>query len=248
MKALQGCKPESKLRIRGRSAPLFSLPLSPGTWVRRWPEFSQALFGLAVLILAGCASPEADNSPPFVVQKPLPPARVLVHEFIVEPGGIPVDASIGARLASGAPLPPEQVTIDRKLAADMTEKLIAAMRNLGLPVERGKPDASLQVHDVVVRGCFISMHDTNAAKRFTVGFDFEAAEFLTMIEPFQVTSIGVRHGLVTTSNPTGIIATSGMKVGDKYSARARLDGWAERTVNEAAEKLKILFQEQGWIK
>jgi len=232
-----------KFQIRGRPAP----PSFPGSSVRRWHEFFWVPSCFAVLILAGCASSEINNFPKFAIEKPLPPSRVLVHQFGVEPGDIPIDAPIDARLANGVRVPPEQITMDRKLAADMTEKLIAAIRHLGLPVERGLPGTTLQVHDVVVRGCFVSMHDTNAVKRFTVGFDFDAAELLTMTEPFQVTSLGVRHGLVATSNPTGIIVTSGMKIGDKSSARARLDGWAGKTVDEIAERLKILFQEQGWI-
>ena len=233
-----------KFQIRGRPTLRSSRDRSVHRWQAFWPSCC-----LAVLILAGCASPEPeiDNRPKFAIEKPLPPSRVLVHEFGVEPGDIPIDAPIGARLASGERISPEQIQMDRKLAADMTEKLITAIRQLGLPVERSQPATTLQAHDVVVRGCFVSMHATNAVKPFTVGLDFDAAELLTMVEPFQVTSLGVRHGLFTASNPTGIIVTSGMRIGDKSSARARLDGWAGKTVDEIAARLKILFQEQGWV-
>jgi hypothetical protein len=200
-----------------------------------------------ILIFTGCTSTEVNTVPKFTTEKPLSPTRVLVYEFAVEPVDIPVDAPIGARLAGGVPVSPEQIAMDRKLAAEMTEKLITAISRPGLAVERVLSGTTLQVNDVVIRGCFASMHDTNAVKRLTVGLDFDAAEFLTMVEPFQVTSLAVRHGLISPSNPTGIIVTSGMQIGDKSTARARLDDWAGKTVGEITGKLKVLFQEQGWM-
>jgi hypothetical protein len=38
-----------------------------------------------------------------------------------------------------------------------------------------------------------------------------------------------------------------MKIGDKASARSKLDGWSKQTVKEIVDGLKPLFQEQGWI-
>src|SRR5688572_20250719 len=134
MKTVRGAKPNMEFQIRGRPAPRSSR----GRSAHRWHDLFWPSCCLTVLILTGCASPapEIDNRPKFAIEKPLPPSRVLVHEFGVEPSDIPIDAPIGARLASGERISPEQIKMDRKLAADMTEKLITAIRQLGLPVER----------------------------------------------------------------------------------------------------------------
>src|SRR5687767_4253943 len=123
MNAVRGVKPNLKFQLRGRSAPPFFMQLLPNSLVRSGQKLWWVPCCLAALILTGCASPENDNDWKFTIEKPLPPSRVVVHEFGVEPIDIPIDAPIGARLGSGVSLTPEQLTIDRKLAAHMTEKL-----------------------------------------------------------------------------------------------------------------------------
>ena len=182
-----------------------------------------------------------------VTEKPLRPNHILVHDFAVAPADVPADAPIGARLASGASVSAEQIAMDRQLGSDMAAQLITALREMGLPAERALPGAMPQVNDVVVYGAFVSRHDTNAAKRLTIGFDFNALELLTMLEIFQRTPQGLGRRLATGGNPTGIIATSGMEIGDKATVRTKLDGWGKQTVKEIVDGLKALFQEQGWI-
>lgn len=205
-----------------------------------------ALGCLAGAIFTGCAFQEPYTPPVVGIEKPTRPNRILVENFIVEPAEIPIDAPMGARLGSGPAASLEQLASDRKFATNMTKQLIAALRGKGFPAEWAVPGAEPQINDVVVRGCFVSKYGTNAAKPLTVGFDFEALELLTMVEPYQVTSLGVRHGLITRNNPSGIITTSGITTGDKESVRARLDAWAPQAVREIVDSLKVVFQEQDW--
>ncbi|HWN93861.1 MAG TPA: DUF4410 domain-containing protein [Methylomirabilota bacterium] len=201
----------------------------------------------ALVILSGCATPEIDTRLSMATDKPTRPNRILVHDFAAAPADVPSDAPIGARLGSGATVSPEQIALDRQLGAGMAAQLITALREMGLPAERAVPTSVPQVNDVVVRGLFVSVHDTNAAKRMTVGFDFNALEFLTMLEAFQRTPQGLGSQLAASGNPTGIIVSSGMKIGDMATARTRLDGWGRQTVKEIADGLMVLFREQGWI-
>ncbi len=223
-----------------------SMRLVPWGSIVGRPKFVLAL-GLAIVFFAGCFSSDGNKPPVYVIEKPGRPSHILVQDFAVSPSEIPIDAPIGARLGSGRAASSEQLARDRKLGTNMAAQLITALREMGLSAERFEPGVSPPVNDVVVRGCFASKHGTNAPKLLTVGFDFDALELLTMVEPYQVTSLGVQHGLVTSNNPSGIIATSGMRIGDKADLRDRLDGWATKTVKEIAESLKIVFQEQGWI-
>jgi hypothetical protein len=213
-------------------------------WKHRW---LLAVSWLAIVIFTGCASPENDIHVSMVPEKPLRPNHILVHDFAVTPADLPADAPVRARLASGVSVSSEQLAMDRQLSSNMTAQLVMALREIGLPAERALRESMPEVNDVVVQGTFVSMHDTNAVKNLTVGFDFNALEFLTMLEAFQRTPRGVGRRIASPGNPTGIIATSGMKIGDKASARSKLDGWSKQTVKEIVDGLKPLFQEQGWI-
>jgi hypothetical protein len=126
-----------------------------------------------------------------VPEKPLRPNHILVHDFAVTPADLPADAPVRARLASGVSVSSEQLAMDRQLSSNMTAQLVMALREIGLPAERALRESMPEVNDVVVQGTFVSMHDTNAVKNLTVGFDFNALEFLTMLEAFQRTPRGV---------------------------------------------------------
>ena len=233
-------------RTGRRAARSYFLQLSPRGSIILRLQSVLTLGWLAIVIFTGCASQEAYTPPVIVIEKPTRPSHILVQNFAVAPADIPIDAPLGARLANGAAASSEQLAMDRKLGTDMAAQLITALREIGLSAERPVPGTAPQVNDVVVRGCFVSKHGTNAPKPLTVGFDFEALELLTMVEPYQVTPQGVRHGLITSNNPSGIITTSGITTGDKASIRARLDIWTAQAVKEIAESLKSVFQEQGW--
>jgi hypothetical protein len=199
------------------------------------------------MILVGCTSPVSNT---FVIEeKPPPrPGRILVHDFAVIPADIPPDAPIGARLSVGPSLKPEEITKDRELATNMTAQLVIAIREMGLPAERVVPTATPQANEAVIRGCFVSMHESSAGKRYTVGLDPSASEFLTMLEIFQTTPQGLGHRLASSNDPSGIIVTTGMKIDGKARARASLDDWSGRTVQEIAAGFKAVFQEQGWLR
>src|SRR6185503_7018248 len=195
-------------------------------WKHRW---LLTLGWLAIAIFTGCASPEPDIHVSMVPEKPLRPNHILVHDFAVTPADLPADAPVRARLASGVSVSSEQIAMDRQLSSNMTAQLVMALREIGLPAERAERGSMPGVNDVVVQGSFVSMHDASAVKNLTVGFDFNALEFLTMLEAFQRTPRGVGRRIASAGNPTGIIATSGMKIGDKASARSKLDGWSKQT-------------------
>ncbi|HEY0550823.1 MAG TPA: DUF4410 domain-containing protein [Verrucomicrobiae bacterium] len=185
-------------------------------------------------------------------EKPPRPNRVLVHDFAVTPTDIPGDAPVGARLAPGATHSPEQIATDRQLGVNMGAQLVTALREMGLPAERALPEATPQADDIIIRGGFVSKHEGNAMRPFTVGLDFAASEWLTAVEGFQVTpqGSGRRPAINTTAvdgNPPGVFFTTGMKIQGEAAARAKMDDWARQTVKEIADRVRSRFQEQGWI-
>jgi hypothetical protein len=208
------------------------------------------------LILGGCASSDVGDYKAVADQTRSRPSHIQVYDFAVIPADIPADAPIGARLSPGASPSPEQIAKDRQLGSNMAAQLVAALREMELPAEHAAAGAVPQFNVIIIRGCFISVQETNAAKRFTIGLDFRSAELMTAVEGFQVTEQGVGRSLdlgvaganTNSGTATGVIFTTGTKVTDEASFRASADTWARQTVKEIADRLKVKFQEQGWMR
>ena len=126
-----------------------------------------------------------------------------------------------------------------------------------------------QMNDIVIKGYLLSVQEGSAAERMTIGFGSGASEFRTAVEGFQMTPQGLRKlgsgtveaggskspgaalgvaGLIATGNPAGLIVSSGMKAYGEASGSSKLEGRAEATAKEIADKIKPRFQQQGWIR
>jgi len=222
-----------------------------------------ALCLLAALSFTGCTSTEVTSPQMVVIEKPFRPSRILVRDIAATTADIPADAPVGARIAAGVSISPEQIAKDRQLGADMAAQLVASIRAMGLPAERALAGVAPQTNDVVISGCFVSMNTNGTAKRFTVGCDLSASELMTIVESFQITAQGLGRnlgrgtammggdetlgGAAGAAAASGLIVTSRLKINGGADARARLEGWARQSVKEIADRLKTEFQEQGWI-
>ena len=196
-----------------------------------------------------------------MIEKPFRPSRVLVRDIAATTSDIPADAPVGARIAAGNSLSLEQIAKDRELGADMAAQLVTAIRGMGLPAERALPNATPQTNEVVISGCFVSVHQDSAAKRFTIGLDLSASELLTVVESYQITEQGLGRKLGSSSatndgheslagvadSSSGLVVIGGMKINGDAGARTRVEGWARQSVKEIAERFRTKFQEQGWI-
>jgi hypothetical protein len=214
------------------------------------------------IVFAGCASSGESYAEISMNEKPAQPGHVFVYDFAATVEDVSVGAPLAARLSNRPSLSPEQVALERQLGADMSAQLIQAIRSMGLPAERALPGATPQINDVVVRGYLLSIHETNATKRVTVGLDPAASEFAMAVENFQIAPQGFGRSLGSGSgtegekalgaaigaetNPAGHIVTSGMKV-DRESNRPKVEAWAKQSVVEIADRLKARFQEKRWI-
>ena len=52
---------------------------------------------------------------------------------------------------------------------------------------------------------------------------------------------------IATANPVGLIVVGGVKIIGAATGRSGLEGRANATADEIAAKLKIRFQDRGWI-
>jgi Domain of unknown function (DUF4410) len=221
---------------------------------------------LALVFVAGCASTKVTDRQILVTEQIPRPNHILVYNFAATPADAPELAAQGA--GGGTPQTAEQIEEGRQLGALIASHLAADIRAMGLPADAVPIGTPPQVNDLVIKGYLLSVQEGSAAKRLAIGFGSGASELTTAVEGFQMTPQGLRKlgsgtvdaggsktpgaavgvvGLIATGNPAGLIISTGMKVYGEASGSSKLEGRAEATAKEIADKVKPRFQQQGWI-
>ena len=228
-----------------------------------------AVWLLALLFMAGCASTKITDRQE-LVKGPLPrPDHIWVYDFVGTSDDMPADSSFaGQDLDHATPQSPEQIETGRRLGAEIAAELVAEIRAMGMPAERASQSTQPQINDIVIRGYLISINKGSEVKRIALGLGAGSSELKTAVEGFQMTANGLRKlgagdldasgsktpgagvGLammIATHNPVGLIVSTGMKVYGQESGKATIEGRAKQTAKEIGDQLKIRFQQEGWI-
>jgi hypothetical protein len=223
---------------------------------------------LAAVLLAGCASTKVTDRERLVSEKLPRPNQILVYDFASSPAEVPADSMFAGQQPLVAATP-EQVALGRQLGFTIAQRLVEKIRDMELPAVQATASSKAQVNDIVIRGYLVSVDQGSAAARMTIGFGAGNSELMTAVEGYQMTAQGLRKlgsamvgakgakgpgagvgalGWAVTGSPIGLIASGGMKIYGEASGTATVEGRAKSTANEIADKLKIRFQEEGWIK
>ena len=256
------CRPAHAFPGRFSVVPTWEVAGSKKLW-------ALALCLLATAVLTGCASTTVTGRQRYVNEKLPRPGQIVIYDFAATPADVPEDSMFASQAAApSAPATEEQLGLGRQLGTSIATQLILAIRTMGLPAERGGPDTKLQVNDIVIRGYLVSVEKGKTGARMVVGFGAGGSELETAIEGYQMTATGLRKvgsatlrsesskgpgaslgaaGWLITGSPIGLIAGGGMKIYGEASGSATIEGRAKQTAKEIAKKLKIRFQEEGWI-
>ncbi len=224
---------------------------------------------LALVSGLGCASTQITDRDQTVTGNLPRPHQIWVYDFAASPAELPKESALaGQPVDHPTPQTPEQVDTGRKLGAEIAAHLVAEIRAMGMPAERGSADTKPAVNDIVIRGYLLSVHEGSEAKRIGIGLGAGASELKTAVEGFQMTPQGLRKvgsgdvdasgnktpgmavglaTLVATHNPLGLIVSTGMKVYDDKTGKDKIGGRADQTAKEIGEQLKKKFAEEGWI-
>jgi len=224
---------------------------------------------IALVSAAGCASTKITDRDQMVTAKLQRPDHIWVYDFAASPTELPNESVLaGQPVEHPTPQTSEQVETGRKLGAEIAAHLVAEIRAMGMPGERGSAETKPAVNDIVIRGYLISVHEGSAGKRIAIGLGAGASELKTAVEGFQMTPQGLRKvgggdldasgnktpgmavgvaTLVATHNPLGLIVSTGMKVYDEKTGKDKIGGRADQTAKEIGEQLKKRFTEEGWI-
>ena len=223
---------------------------------------------LAVALLGGCASTKITSSDQLVHDKLPKPDRILVYDFASSAAQLPADSALaGQHVPPAEPPTAEQLALGHRLGTSIAAQLVEAIHEMGMPATQ-VAEATPQLNDIVIRGYLVSVDKGSVAKRMTIGFGSGGSELTTLVEGFQMTPTGLRKlgsgttdakgakgpggavGAATwlvTGSPVGLVVSGGMKIYGEASGSATVEGRAKATAKEIAERLKLRFQEQGWI-
>jgi Domain of unknown function (DUF4410) len=228
-----------------------------------------ACCAIGMIVFASCAKTKVTERERLVYEKLPRPSHIYVFDLSASPRDVAQDSILAAQGVSQAPPPnAELVALGQQLGSLIASHLISSIREMGLPAERGGSGTTLQANDIVLRGYLVSVDKGSATKRMTIGFGSGGSELTTLIEAYQSTPQGLRKlgsgtvdatgnktpgaalgaaGWIATGNPIGFAVAGGMKIYGEASGNATVEGRARQTAKEIAERLKLRFQDEGWI-
>ncbi len=224
----------------------------------------------ALVVAVGCASTEVSNRKILVTEKVPRPGHIWVYDFAATPAEVPADSALaGQPVEHATPQTAEQIATGRQLGAQIATQLVEEIRGMGLPGARASSGTNPQVNDLVIRGYLLSIDEGSAAKRVAVGFGSGASELTVAAEGFQMTAQGLRKlgsgtvrsgasktpggamgvaALIATGNPVGLIVGGAAKAYGEFSGSSKIEGRAKAVAKAIADRLRVRFKEQGWIK
>ena len=223
----------------------------------------------AMIVLAGCASTKVSNVQSYEGERIARPDRIIVYDFAATPADVPAwSATAGQYSDHITSQTPAEISVGRKLGAQVAKELVSEIRNMGLPAVQAAGQPEPRVGDIVIMGYFESVDSGSATKRIVLGFGSGATDLKTAVEAYLKTAQGMRRlgsgdvdaaggkapgvavplvMLAATGNPLGLIVSSAAKAEGEMSGRTTIDGAAKRTAKEVADRLQVAFRKQGWI-
>ncbi len=227
------------------------------------------MFVLAVAV--GCASTKVTKRDSKIgTEKIARPDRIYVYPFAATPADIPTwSVSAGRYAESTTPQTPEQSEMGRNLGVLVAKALVTEIQKMGLPGLRGASYTVPRINNIMIIGYFEAVEEGSTVKRLSLGFGSGATELTTAVEGYQMTPEGPRllgsaelqsgggktPGLIVpiavlaaTANPIGLLVMGAMKVRGEMTGSSKLEGAAKRTAEAIADRLRVRFKEQGWIR
>ncbi len=222
---------------------------------------------IALLLIAGCAQTTVSDRQGYEGSRLARPGRIIVYDFAGSASNLPAGYDL-AVAAPSAQQTPDDLSLGRKLGAEIAKNLVGELQSMGLPAVQAGGRPPPQLNDVTIVGYFVSVDPGSVAKRVALGFGSGAAELKTVVEVYVMTATGLRRlgsgeisstgpkgpgealplaMAVASGNPIGLIVSSAVKIGGEASGSSTIEGSAKRTAKEIAEQLKTGAQRQGWI-
>jgi hypothetical protein len=136
---------------------------------------------------------------------------------------------------------PEQIATGRKLGAEVATDLVTEIQNMGLPAVLADGQPPPNVGDLVIKTVVEGYLMTDQGLRRLGSGELNSGGGKTpgLAVPLVVAA--------ATANPIGLVVAGAAKLYGEESGKTTIEGAAQRTAEEIADKLKVAFEKQGWI-
>lgn len=226
----------------------------------------------AFLLLAACTQ----GSSQIQTAAELPrPQVIVVQDFAVAPGEVQLDPGLSNTIREaveskqGAPPGTQAYKVARQVADALAEKLVADIRDLGLPAQRGQGLPPGVSTGLLVTGQFVSVDQGNRAERVAIGLGAGRSDVRVRAQVFDVSPAGRRladeievdaksglqPGMAETMGAgalaghfvTATLVSGGLQVADE-ALGASVVADADRAAKGISKQLASFFAEQGWTR
>lgn len=235
-------------------------------------RYRQVLTGIALLALAGCT--QGSSQIESTGQLPRPQV-VVVEDFAVAPGEVQLDPGLSNTIREmvesnkGQPPGTQVYKVSRQVADALAEKLVADIRDLGLPAQRGQGLPPGVATGLVITGQFVSIDQGSRAERVTIGLGAGRSDVRVRAQVFDVSPAGRRladeievdaksglqPGMAETMGAgalaghlvTATLVSGGLQVADEAMG-ASVVADADRAAKGITKQLSSFFGEQRWTR
>lgn len=226
----------------------------------------------AFLLLAACTQ----GSSQIQTAAELPrPQVIVVQDFAVAPGEVQLDPGLSniireaVESKQGAPPGTQAYKVARQVADALAEKLVADIRDLGLPAQRGQGLPPGVSTGLLVTGQFVSVDQGNRTERVAIGLGAGRSDVRVRAQVLDVTPAGRRladeievdaksglqPGMAETMGAgalaghfvTATLVSGGLQVADE-ALGASVVADADRAAKGISKQLSSFFAEQGWTR
>ena len=222
-------------------------------------------------IAAGCASTNVTTQDTRArTEEIAQPETIYVYPFVSTREDIPSWTAAAIRYAEPSePQTAEELATARQLGAMVASELVAKITEMGLAASEASSGTNPKVNDLMLTGYFESIDTGSTAGRVLLGFGSGSTELRTVVEGYQMSTLGPRllgsgtvesggnktPGLVVplvvlaaTANPIGLAVAGTAKIVGEATGLSKIEGAAKKTASEIADVLRKRFQERGWIR
>lgn len=227
---------------------------------------------LGMTLLAACTQ----GSSQIEAARPMPrPQVIVVQDFAVAPGEVQLDPGLSTSIREmvesreGAPPGTQAYKVGRQVADALADKLVADIRDLGLPAQRGRDLPPGVTTGLVITGQFVSIDQGSRAARVAIGLGAGRSDVRVRAQVFDVGPAGRRLadqievdaksglqpgmaetmgvGALTGHLVTATLVSGGLQVADE-SLGASVVADADRAAKGVSKQLSSFFGEQGWTR
>jgi hypothetical protein len=227
-----------------------------------------ALFGLG--LVSACTSAESQVETGEMLPRP---TVVVVDTFAISPTEVTLNEGLTEEVKSivsggSTPRSQQELQVGHEVADAIANNLVAEIRDMGVPAERGRGLPAGTQNAVLVSGQLVSIDEGNEAERVVIGFGAGRSDVRAQVQVLELTpdstrlidtiqvdaKSGLTPGMAETMGAGALthhllvsaLVSGGVQVASETMSDTVVAD-ADRAAKGIAKQLSSLFTQEGWI-